>query len=462
VSDIKWRPTDGPIRSPVKVVFEGVPPGSRLARGLLGAFRGQINQFYMGQAQNNQLGGPPQQATRRQAGPLTMRYQNNQGHEIVSVTVATEALHRVAHEVGQCWGWALVEVHIPLSDLVLQGDIAAVRRSPAANEAGVAFEGWAYDGGEYDDIDEEFTSTDGLEPFVIGFPRYEDEDIVASIVEAESGSVQIATMRVDFTRLPCTPVVVDLYGRLLTSSFGLIGYQRSSSSTGSETSQVAGLQDDSTELPPVSSVWPFGDTRVLGYLVDGTEYNVNDNDHAPHEAYFYDFPGFFNDYRVRAPAPETSFFPPPPGAGFFYADQVTYHGPTGLLESYTGYRLEIDPSFSVPGFTQYLLTTTTHFYSFTALTGIIPAVDTSVEAEVRLAAGFGSPAWVRSYHERTSMDWYQWEMGANYPTRLGTSLAATVELSSNPAEPLVDGHYKLLGTVTIDPKQQSISFSPAV
>ena len=97
-------------RSPVKVRFEGVPPGSSLARELYGMLQGPIDKFYRGQAQAYSLGVTDQQAGHQTTPEMQLRYQNNQGRETVHVKVAKHVVEAaVKRQSRERWDWALLD-----------------------------------------------------------------------------------------------------------------------------------------------------------------------------------------------------------------------------------------------------------------------------------------------------------------------------------------------------------------
>jgi hypothetical protein len=84
----------------VMVRFEGVPPGSPVARELYGMLQAPIDKFYCAQAQNYALSTSTMVGKSTDLGDVKMNYTNNMGQETVRVQVAAhiaaEAVRRVA------------------------------------------------------------------------------------------------------------------------------------------------------------------------------------------------------------------------------------------------------------------------------------------------------------------------------------------------------------------------------
>lgn len=93
-------------------MFEGVPPGSPLAQALFETYQGQINRFYLGQAQNERNGVADYTKKGQVDGPLTMQYANLQGQEIVRVKVAAGEMAKFEPNPKgwEPWDWLLVDM----------------------------------------------------------------------------------------------------------------------------------------------------------------------------------------------------------------------------------------------------------------------------------------------------------------------------------------------------------------
>lgn len=109
-------------RLPVMVRFQGVPPGSPLARALYEQLRGKIDRFYDRQAQNYSLSVVEVSAKLAKIDGVTMRYTALQGVERIDVTVPVELIEKVIKELepeperkGDYLPWVVVDVRVRLT-----------------------------------------------------------------------------------------------------------------------------------------------------------------------------------------------------------------------------------------------------------------------------------------------------------------------------------------------------------
>lgn len=106
-------------RSPVKLVFEGVPPGSPLAELLFQQLKGEINQFYVKSAQSYALSTATQQGNTQRLGDTVLQYKNNQGSETVRVHPAKSLVSQAMEFIRQnFWDYALIDLLVEPLDLV--------------------------------------------------------------------------------------------------------------------------------------------------------------------------------------------------------------------------------------------------------------------------------------------------------------------------------------------------------
>lgn len=210
MSSVKWNPPPpgGPAtRSPVKVVFEGVPPGSPLARTLYNSFQGRISRFYLGQARNQALGELGYTKTQQRDGPLWMQYANIQGQEIVRVTVEKQVQkdieRRVPTEIP--WDWLLI-------DLVALGEAYTYNNGNV--DYGQALGAAAMIVPQPDRYADEKGWVDydsGDDPPILIYPLGGPYTYAGP---APGGGPTTSSLLVDIRRFPTSPVItVDIYAR---------------------------------------------------------------------------------------------------------------------------------------------------------------------------------------------------------------------------------------------------------
>jgi len=102
------------IKSPVSVRFDGVPPGTDLARALFQSLQGEINSFYLRCAQNYALSPSPGMRNFSAGLDWSMQYINNQGMETIRISVSRDRIEKLQQETRKSreWDWVLIEADI--------------------------------------------------------------------------------------------------------------------------------------------------------------------------------------------------------------------------------------------------------------------------------------------------------------------------------------------------------------
>jgi hypothetical protein len=110
----KWLPDSSKVtKAPLKVTFDGIPPGSPEAHHFGEALRPQINHFLTTQTQQQRLSGREVYKVRRSYPGLTMTYSHNHGQETLRVIVETSLAEKLLSVIEDFWDFALIELYIP-------------------------------------------------------------------------------------------------------------------------------------------------------------------------------------------------------------------------------------------------------------------------------------------------------------------------------------------------------------
>jgi hypothetical protein len=443
--------------APPKLVIEGVATGTELYRSVAAHYAIQLKQFHGKAQQDYSLSN--NDVMRRHAEWIGARatYVNIKGQEIITLQVDRKVLEKVEKPGEDWWDWALIELRVPdtnHSPGVLGAYIKAQRIIPGAHEAGVKFEGYAFNEGKLDPDTAELIYTDGLDPFVLSWPPRADDPI--QVISAVEGDTQIATLLVDLRRFPKCQCAIDIHAFLHATgpvTTEIFSYQRNPAPD-----HVTG--PTITHLGAVSypTGWPFAGSIVSKFQNHGFDVDYSDVAFAPLIAVVIGTPTGNN--QVAAPAP--SLVPVATGTAVWY-DNDTYDGASGLLTGITEYTYNNNgdgPDLAT-------IETVVNSWDITTNTGAVghPADAATRNTDVRGIGGKGWLDWVVTQFDAPVLDFYEWDVRPQLPNHIRTAHMGYVDIGTN--LDIVDENgdpqqerYRKIGTVTIDPKLKSISFKP--
>lgn len=470
---------------------EGVPENSPEARLVLDTFASEIKKFYLKQRGMAELSGAPQVAKQQVTPDLKMRYVSNQGDEQVTVQVSARILREAQKQVRTPWDWALLKIWVPSTDYDA-AHFRALRTIPRATEPGVLHGGYVHDSPYYThDPDDGLPVTDdGLSPPVMRYPSRSTPNQLD-----EDGAGWYSTLAIDLTRFNTGPAAFEIDGCYDRSvEYTATGYNASTMTFNSNAivttnlGTVYGYSDNNTPAyvvnPDISTTWPFD--------ASAEEIVANPAQLAGQALTPEDVPAPPWEMQASPSVAITAFFggggvlagltlTPTPQQHFI----LTYHTPSGLLQSYQFYSLStqfLNSSF-VPrdspygpysGTTSDPLLPTGHRASllmrmtpFTRTITPFTYFRSRPEEGTRLAvvsavAGWGSPDWLPVQVSNSGMSGdtpVAWALDNDAPRFINTSvLARDVVVPSDIVgdRPMA---YAPIGTFIVDPVNYSMAFN---
>ncbi len=458
----------GVMQAPTKLRFEGVPPGSELARALYRIYAPQINGFHRQQAQKYSLSLVENYRAHGQAPGLKMTYTNLQGQETLDVRVEADAVEQVLRRKARTPPeWVVVDLEV----LTETGEFAAFLTIPRLAEITAAdvypFPGVARD-----------IYPGGLLTDIIGYAP--QVDLLGSI--ADTTDRQIASLRVDLRPFRDLPIVsVDLYGYLnqrFDSGPVWNGADPFLSYTGIDYGGYAGgpLPTDLSDFVWLSPNQIFDPAQFLAYFPE-----TAGQTYLPYSGGGFTEVGgmtFTNTWSGSGwsdPATEPSvthplFLP-------FGDSEQTYYA-TGELRSFhrrswvrngTGGTTDPDqvedPSNpSNPGTYQFTVRDAIHYFGPLFTIGSIP-IGGDVDGTLSAALFPGASGWRGAEHYNDLDYYYLWELEARFPERFGTFRIGTTPLhivEPAPSDTMLN-HFGMpfIGRVDIDMIHWGVSFKAA-
>lgn len=456
MSKKSWLPTvkgtelfPDAIRPPTKLVVKDVVPGTELYDAVAAEYSGRLRQFHAKAQQTHSLSVNQITKLRQQFGDDEARatYLNQFGNETLTLEVSRSKLGELEEKVGKedWWIWALIELDIPHVNIqtdVVKAYLKAQRTAPRPGEAGLKYEGYAYN--EADTPTFEIDWSDGLNPFVISWAPHTDPDVTIAI---GTDVTQKATLLVDMRRFPKTPVSIKLYGYLLMGGDNVdhfYGWGRNMTPTlVNQTIHDLGFVSFPTG-------WDYvGQEHVFRYEATGND---------PFEALspefvYFDEPGVvlneFTEFWDRAP----SMIQTPAGSDYV---EVEYHAESNLPTRWHGW--SYFNNYFGPGHAGIVENDYTWDIYELHTTPFVLAPETTRIADVRGIGGFDWMDWQTkvAHSDDTGFEYATWILAEQDVKTIHVG-NATIHTNYDAD---FESHYAHIGTVTIDPLHKAIGFQP--